>query len=112
LRRGRPAAVETAAASLQGTQTTAQPAQSSQNAKPAPAQGGRVMPRSFDAFEMSRKNIQYIHLASLLLIYGSYVVLRVRKERKMDFYFFWTEKNFFCCFEKKCYLCKNFSKSI
>ena len=53
----------------------------SQNTQATP-QSGRVMPKSFSDFQVPRKNIQYIHLASLVLIYGSYLFLRVRKAKK------------------------------
>ena len=43
---------------------------------------GRVMPKSFGDFQAPRSTIQYIHLASLVLIYGSYLYLRVRKAKK------------------------------
>jgi len=42
----------------------------------------RVMPKSFGDFKVARKNTQYIHLISLVLIYGSYLYLRIRKARK------------------------------
>jgi DMSO/TMAO reductase YedYZ heme-binding membrane subunit len=51
-----------------------------QNTQSAPPR--RAMPKSFSDFQVSRQTRQYIHLASLVLIYGSYLYLRVRKARK------------------------------
>ena len=49
-----------------------------------PQVGGRVMPRGFSDFEIPRETRQRIHLSSLVLIYGSYLYLRVRKSRKTE----------------------------
>jgi len=38
--------------------------------------------KGFADFEMSPKNRQYVHLTTLVLIYGSYVFLRVRKANR------------------------------
>ena len=71
-------------------QATAERPQGEQATRPAEnreqntqaAHRGRVMPKSFGDFQVPRKNIQYIHLVSLVLIYCSYLYLRVRKARK------------------------------
>ena len=55
----------------------------SPNTQTAPQ--GRVMPKSFGDFQVPRNTIQYIHLASLVFIYGSYLYLRVRKAKKKGF---------------------------
>ena len=71
-------------------QATAERPQGEQAAKPAESRNqdtqaaprGRVMPKSFGDFQVPRKNIQNIHLVSLVLIYGSYLYLRMRKAKK------------------------------
>lgn len=57
--------------------------QTSQAAKPA--NNGRTPTKGFADFKPSVQTKQYIHLVSLLLIYGSYLYLRLRKMRKGAF---------------------------
>ena len=54
-------------------------ARQSTSENPQPAPQGRVMPKSFGDYQVPRKHIQYIHLVSLVLIYGSYLYLKTRK---------------------------------
>lgn len=55
-------------------------AQKTQVAKPGTS--GRTPTKGFADFKPSAKTRQYIHLISLILIYGSYLYLRLRKARK------------------------------
>ena len=43
---------------------------------------GRALPASITDYHVSRQTRRYIQVVTLLLIYGSYVVLRVRKARR------------------------------
>ena len=72
-------------------QTAIERPQSEQVARPTDNRGqnvqagggrGRVMPKSFTDFQVARETRQYIHLISLVLIYGSYLYLRLRKAKK------------------------------
>lgn len=54
--------------------------QSQQTARPAV--GGRVPSKGFADIEVSAQAKRYIHLISLILIYGSYLFLRLRKAKK------------------------------
>lgn len=47
-----------------------------------PASGGRAPGKGFADIEVSAKAKRYIHLISLILIYGSYLFLRLRKAKK------------------------------
>ncbi|MDR2920526.1 MAG: ferric reductase-like transmembrane domain-containing protein [Tannerella sp.] len=54
--------------------------QSQQTARPAG--GGRAPSKGFADIEVSAQTKRYIHLISLILIYGSYLFLRLRKAKK------------------------------
>lgn len=62
-------------------QTTERQNTSSETARPA-GKTGRVQSKGFSDMEVSAKTKRYIHIASLLLIFGSYLYLRLRKARK------------------------------
>lgn len=51
-----------------------------------PATGGRMPTKGFSDINVSNQTKQYIHLFSLILIYGSYLYLRVRKAKKVFVY--------------------------
>ena len=61
---------------------TARPEGREQN--PQAATGVRRQAKSFTDIEVPRQTRQYIHLISLVLIYASYLYLRVRKARKAN----------------------------
>ena len=71
---------ESARPERQVGQQTGQPAAVGQ-VRP-PAAGGRAPSKGISDIKVSRKTIQYIHIVSLFLIYGSYLYLRVRKARR------------------------------
>ena len=56
-------------------------AHSNETARPA-GNSGRVQSKGFSDIEVNSKTKQYIHIASLLLIFGSYLYLRLRKAQK------------------------------
>ena len=58
-----------------------QPANETQQAAPAASQGRRLA-KGFTDFQIPPKARQCIHLISLVLVYGSYLFLRVRKAKK------------------------------
>lgn len=98
----RPAAVTTAVAQTQqpSQRETARPTgdekrgnRGSENARPAennkptaqtarPASGGRAPSMGFADIKVSAKTKGYIHIVSLILIYGSYLYLRLRKAKR------------------------------
>ena len=47
-----------------------------------PSTGGRVQAKGFADIKVSAQVKRYIHIVSLLLIYGSYLYLRIRKAKK------------------------------
>ncbi|MDR0370458.1 MAG: ferric reductase-like transmembrane domain-containing protein [Prevotellaceae bacterium] len=56
---------------------------SDKNSEPVhPSSNGRMSSQGIKAIEVSRETKQVIHLTSLFLIYGSYLVLRLRKAKK------------------------------
>ena len=65
-----------------GEQTVRPTENRSQNTQQVAAPQGRVMPKSFGDFQVPRSAVQYLHLVSLVLIYGSYLYLRIRKAKK------------------------------
>ena len=72
-----------AAQNAQNAQPAAQPAGRGQGTQQAaPASGGRAQTKSLADLSVSAPARRWIHVVSLLLIYGSYLVLRVRKARK------------------------------
>jgi DMSO/TMAO reductase YedYZ heme-binding membrane subunit len=63
------------------SEQTAKPTENREKNVPS-APPRRVMPKSFPDFQVSRTTRQYIQLISLVLIYGSYLYLKVRKAKK------------------------------
>ena len=47
-----------------------------------PARGGRVQSKGFSDIKVSSETKRYIHIVSLILIFGSYLCLRLRKAKK------------------------------
>lgn len=56
--------------------------QASQGESARPAGGGRQQSKGFSDIEVNQKTKRYVHIASLVLIFGSYLYLRVRKAKK------------------------------
>ena len=54
-----------------------------QNATAAPARGGRMPSFGFTNINVSPQAKRYIHVASLILIFGSYLYLRLRRAKKI-----------------------------
>ena len=75
--------VETATAEHEhGVGNTVQPAGSGNSAETArPARSGRQQTTGFADITVSSQARRYIHIASLLLIFGSYLYLRLRKAK-------------------------------
>lgn len=73
---GRPATGGTQAAQV----ASRSGAQATQTARPA--SGGRMPTKSFADFPVSAQAKRYINMFSLILIYGSYLFLRIRKSKR------------------------------
>jgi len=66
----------------QGERTERTQPSQGQQASSGRGPSGRAPSKGISDIEVSRQTRQYIHIASLLLIYGSYLFLRVRKAKK------------------------------
>ena len=77
-----PEAAGQATANPHGGPTASQAEGERQTAQPARSSGSRAQAKGFSDINVSAKAKQYIHVVSLILIYGSYLYLRLRKARK------------------------------
>jgi hypothetical protein len=66
-----------------GDRTTVQPAGGGNRVEAArPAGGGRPQSQGFADIKVDLQTRRYIHIASLLLVFGSYLYLRLRKAKQ------------------------------
>ncbi|MDR1161024.1 MAG: ferric reductase-like transmembrane domain-containing protein, partial [Tannerellaceae bacterium] len=81
------------------TTVAAKPDMNRQNAQTArPATGGRVPTKGFSDIKVSAPAKGYIHIISLILVFGSYLYLRLRKAKKgMNFNY----SHYLCMIQQK-----------